>query len=827
MSILSPDFRQGKARGITWNILNCFKDYREKRRLLTSCSDDKLQDQVFLRMARQPNLSVLTFAVDLFNLRDNAMRYKGGVLTMCGEGHFKGACDVAVALRLYDQFEIKHFCVPLLLLDNSSTLELYLNNSPVNANSLVRFLDDLSVDSCIQVSEIIQRYPQIKPIGASKLSGKPLDKMIKKYAEKWNIPTSSYPLSSDRWAKSDLYYWIKQMFGYEETQLQLTNWREIIEKKVGENKELQKKLVSELFRFDTNEANFWAAKFGMEDQIVHPAHEDEEDWDADCASVAPKPATVDYPENVEETKVDEDIYLQLPFPESNVIMVDTRDKYLMFLNELETSSDPIIGLDAEFMCSRGEQNLSLLQISLTEKVFLLDWELLPPLLEHSDYISLRDKLFIENKFLIVGFGIVADVKLLSKSFKQFEDISKKCTRILDLECVKTSLMALLRVQTSSVRGLSGVCKAVLGKPLSKAEQIGDWTKRPLRQAQLVYAALDAWVCIEIYRTLRELAVSKKLEKKFMEIVHKELKRASEPSKKRSKEKKVQDRVEAAAELEKLSSILQTPLLQTPSDPRSIKLVCDDMLQGLCRKLRMFGVDCLALDNGQDHLDCVKLATAGPEPRYVVSRGIAAARIAKHLPAGHTLNMRSNELVLQVEEVFRYFNIVVTDSDLFSRCVLCNGGHYYELSRYQLSQISDNIQRRKNLRNFSHVDPVDDCDDNDDLDGFRTDESDDDEFPEPRASGRYCPSRPDHELGEETRWISVRVMSSLTGEERMAKVNIYTGDTEEEVSIQVEAVAKSTIEKYEQFWACGQCGKVYFEGSHWEKASQQAKKLIKN
>ena len=824
MSILSPDFRQGKARGITWNILNSFKDYREKRRLLTSCSDDKLQDQVFLRMARQPNLSVLTFAVELFNLRDNAMRYKGGVLTLCGEGHYKGACDAAVALRLYDQFEIKHFCVPLLLLDNSSTLELYLNNSPVSANSLVKFLDDLSVDSCIQVSEIIQRYPQIKPIGASKLSGKPLDKMIKKYAEKWNIPTGSYPLSSDRWAKSDLYYWIKQMFGYEETQLQLTNWREIIEKKVGENKELQKKLVSELFRFDTNEANFWAAKFGMEDQIVHPAHEDEEDWDADCASVVPKPATVDYPENIEETKVDEDIYLQLPFPESNVIMVDTRDKYLMFLNELETSSDPIIGLDAEFMCSRGEQNLSLLQISLTEKVYLLDWELLPPLLEHSDYVSLRDKLFIENKFLIVGFGIVADVKLLSKSFKQFEDISKKCTRILDLECVKTSLMALLRVQTSSVRGLSGVCKAVLGKPLSKAEQIGDWTKRPLRQAQLVYAALDAWVCIEIYRTLRELAVSKKLENKFMEIVHKELKRASEPSKKKSKEKKVQDRVEAAAELEKLSSILQTPLLQTPSDPRSIKLVCDDMLQGLCRKLRMFGVDCLALDNGQDHLDCIKLATAGPEPRYVVSRGIAAARIAKHLPAGHTLNMRSNELVLQVEEVFRYFNIVVTDSDLFSRCVLCNGGHYYELSRYQLSQISDNIQRRKNLKNFSHVDPVDDCDDNDDLDGFRTDESDDDEFPAIKASGQ---SRPDHELGEETRWISVRVMSSLTGEERMAKVNIYTGDTEEEVTIQVEAVAKSTIEKYEQFWACGQCGKVYFEGSHWEKASQQAKKMIKN
>ena len=46
------------------------------------------------------------------------------------------------------------------------------------------------------------------------------------------------------------------------------------------------------------------------------------------------------------------------------------------------------------------------------------------------------------------------------------------------------------------------------------------------------------------------------------------------------------------------------------------------------------------------------------------------------------------------------------------------------------------------------------------------------------------------------------MSSLTGEERLAKVNIYTGITEKEVTIQVEAVAMSNIEKYEQFYGCG-------------------------
>jgi len=72
-----------------------------------------------------------------------------------------------------------------------------------------------------------------------------------------------------------------------------------------------------------------------------------------------------------------------------------------------------------------------------------------------------------------------------------------------------------------------------------------------------------------------------------------------------------------------------------------------------------------------------------------------------------------------------------------------------------------------------------------------------------------------------------VTSSRTGEDRLAKVNIITGDTEEGVMIQVESMAKSTIDKYDQFWVCGQCGKVYFEGSHWEKATAQAKNLIKD
>ena len=40
-------------------------------------------------------------------------------------------------------------------------------------------------------------------------------------------------------------------------------------------------------------------------------------------------------------------------------------------------------------------------------------------------------------------------------------------------------------------GLSGLAEVVLGRPLNKRTRMSDWEQRPLSQAQLHYAALDA------------------------------------------------------------------------------------------------------------------------------------------------------------------------------------------------------------------------------------------------------------------------------------------------------------------------------------------------
>lgn len=50
-------------------------------------------------------------------------------------------------------------------------------------------------------------------------------------------------------------------------------------------------------------------------------------------------------------------------------------------------------------------------------------------------------------------------------------------------------------------GLKKLSAIVLGYSISKRQQVTNWENEELTEAQLVYAATDAWVCYNIYKTL--------------------------------------------------------------------------------------------------------------------------------------------------------------------------------------------------------------------------------------------------------------------------------------------------------------------------------------
>ena len=112
-------------------------------------------------------------------------------------------------------------------------VDKYLLRSPNAARELLTWLDAFHENTVERISDLTRAYPDVEPAGSNRFFSKPLDKMIKKYADMFNVNPSYYPISTGKRASADLYYWVKQMFTQEEHAFTLTNWRDFIAMKVS------------------------------------------------------------------------------------------------------------------------------------------------------------------------------------------------------------------------------------------------------------------------------------------------------------------------------------------------------------------------------------------------------------------------------------------------------------------------------------------------------------------------------------------------------------------------------------------------------------------
>ena len=186
-----------------------------------------------------------------------------------------------------------------------------------------------------------------------------------------------------------------------------------------------------------------------------------------------------YKENI---TVEELAERELSWFKGEIILVDDLKTFYEVFPRLLGSD--LLGFDTETRPTfkKGRKNsVSLIQLS-TEYLACLF---------RINKIGIPDALadLLSDPFVTkAGVAVHDDVRFL-KSVRKFTPDG-----FIDLQ----TLVKDFGIQSSGLKKLTAI---VLGFRISKRQQVTDWEAEQLTEAQLVYAATDAWVCHQIYKKL--------------------------------------------------------------------------------------------------------------------------------------------------------------------------------------------------------------------------------------------------------------------------------------------------------------------------------------
>ncbi len=149
--------------------------------------------------------------------------------------------------------------------------------------------------------------------------------------------------------------------------------------------------------------------------------------------------------------------------------------------------NPVLGFDTETKPSfrKGQNNkVAMLQLSSHDTCYIF----------RLNKIGFTDELvhlLSNNSVLKIGLSLKDDFRELLK-LKHFHPYG-----FVDLQKY---------AETFSItdKSLKKLAALVLGHRISKSQQTSNWESAKLTEAQLIYAATDAWVCLEIYKHLKEI-----------------------------------------------------------------------------------------------------------------------------------------------------------------------------------------------------------------------------------------------------------------------------------------------------------------------------------
>ncbi|CAH0725857.1 unnamed protein product, partial [Brenthis ino] len=654
--IKCDEFKDCKPKTLPFYISETLSKWSQSSGLLPEESLKLPAFQIAIRQRNQHFLNLIIKTYKVYTIKETILPT---VKDMIKNDNCKQASQIVIAMELFDDIPVQDLLFPLILQDKPNMIDEYLSECPNQVRPLLSFLDKL-LDKNFSIKEYAQKYimdNRICNVKYDKIHYKPLGKLVARLCNKFNIPVETCKNLSKNRTSGGLRYLIYQK--YVEHNISSSVWDDLVKDSLQNSAECAQEFIDMLTEYDTNEALKWASYFqlpenslpsALKNLSLQEAVTEDENWDT-----------------VENVKLN---YYRLPISENNIIIINTTEQFYDLVTSLLSSS--VVSIDCEWKPSFGaaQSQVALMQIATFDYIYLIDTLILNNKQYTSFWYRFNKSLLDNAEIIKLGFGLEQDLREIKASINGLGSIKIKGEGFLDLSLLWKSLINIgLSLPSDSDSGgnsLSSLVQACFGLPLEKAEQCSNWELRPLRSTQIYYAALDAYVLLEIYKHLQKLCKEQNIN--FEEVCNDVM---LDRKLKSTKKMKVVDRLQASMQELK------------PKNVNDIKILVEPELSNLLAYFRYCGIDTIVTSPTMLWHDTVHFALS--ENRIILTGKLKfspSVKFSQHL----ILDLGKGTIKEQVKKTLSKYNIVFTQSDLLSRCLCCNLKDLKELSPNEVQDI---------------------------------------------------------------------------------------------------------------------------------------------
>ncbi|KAJ8032206.1 Alpha-ketoglutarate-dependent dioxygenase alkB-like 3 [Holothuria leucospilota] len=406
--------------------------------------------------------------------------------------HYQEACVCITAFKLQLSFDVEKVLLPVVTYGHPNLLEPYLSHHEHLQEEFLRILDDW----CFPGVKIVQK---IRSLGMPfvedlrHVQPKELAKIIVRLSSKkhFGIDPSLFPNAVHIHTLEALRYLVGQKYKW--CTISDAAWEEVIVHIVGDDAYLQTEFVDMLIGMKHFSAAVeWAKKFSIQDSF----------------RILKNP-----PQDRPQRALQIDDFHKLRLSPEDILLVDAESQLRDVSMEIQSCG--LVGIDMEWRASylafQDSVQVSIVQLATKSKVFLLDMLALDSKSNHKVVTNFFLEVFSNKDVQKLGYDMTSDLMKLQESYPYLKQSLKDKKQFIDIKTVQAnieqqfpSVLTIDRTDKNRPhRGLNELLKICVGKPLNKDEQMSGWELRPLRQAQIMYAALDAFCLLEIYEHLNE------------------------------------------------------------------------------------------------------------------------------------------------------------------------------------------------------------------------------------------------------------------------------------------------------------------------------------